>query len=106
MLSYCFAWTPLVIVMTVSALSIPWLGLIALMVVSCVVLGLLAALAWTIVSIARVPSRAIRHRLHGRGAGRRAIAATSRENSDVRATRSMSAGAAALLANPPSERHS
>jgi hypothetical protein len=56
-LSYCFAWTPLVILMTVVLLSLPWLGLIALFVFSLLVLALLATLAWTVIWVPRTLSR-------------------------------------------------
>jgi hypothetical protein len=100
MVRYFSAWTPLVIVGTVVlVLSVPWLGLIALMIVSLVAL---ATLAWAIVSVPYVISRAISRSWQGRsGASPRTAAALSPAR---RRTRSVPAGATALLANPPPER--
>ena len=70
MLSYCYAWTPLVIIGSLSLLALPWLGLIALVVV---VLGSLVLLAGLVTAILAVPlgaGRAIVRRRHARS-GRR-----------------------------------
>jgi hypothetical protein len=75
MVSYFYAWTPLVIVGTVVLLSLPWLGLIALMIVSLVAL---AALALAIVVVPYMLSRAISRRWHSRnGASPRTAVALS-----------------------------
>jgi hypothetical protein len=42
MVNYFYKWTPLVIVVTVAILSLPWLGLIALTIISLVALAALA----------------------------------------------------------------
>ena len=55
MLSYCYTWTPLVIVGTLSLLALPWLGLIALLVV---VLGSLVLPAAFVTAIVWVPLNA------------------------------------------------
>ena len=105
MVRYFYAWTPLVIVGTVVLLSAPWLALIALMIVSLVALVALAELAWATVFVPYMLSRAISRRWHSRSsASPRAAAALSPANSDVRPIRSVPAGVAVLLANPPSER--
>jgi hypothetical protein len=64
MVRYFYAWTPLVIVATVSVLSMPWLALIALMIVAIVALVALAALAWAVVFVPYMLSRAISRRWH------------------------------------------
>jgi hypothetical protein len=100
MLSYCFAWTPLVILMTLGLLALPWFGLIALMILSVIVAGTVAALAWTIVSVPRTLGPAIRQRWQARTVASRP--AVTR----VQPTRPVPARAAVLLANPRSEPHS
>lgn len=64
MVSYFYAWTPLVIVAAVFVLSMPWLGLVALMIVALVALVALGALAWAVVFVPYMLSRAIRQRGH------------------------------------------
>jgi hypothetical protein len=68
MVSYFYAWTPLVVFGTVVLLSLPWLGLFALALVALVALVALAALAWAIVYAPYMLSRAISHRWHSREA--------------------------------------
>jgi hypothetical protein len=104
MVSYFYAWTPLVIVATVVLLLLPWLGLIALMLGSLVAVTALAALAWAIVFVPYMLSQAMSRRWQGRGGGsRRAAAALSPANAGVRRSRSVPAGATVLLANRRSE---
>jgi hypothetical protein len=76
MVSYFFAWTPLVIVMgTVVLLTNAYLALIALMIISLVAL---AALAWAILAVPYMLGRAISRRWQGRsGATPRTAAALS-----------------------------
>jgi hypothetical protein len=100
MTRYFYAWTPLVVIASVSILSAPWLGLIALMVVALVALAALAALAWAIVFVPYMLSQAMSRRWHGRtGATRQAAAALSPANPGVRRTRSVPARATVLVAN-------
>lgn len=103
MLRYFWAWTPVVIVFgTAVILTIPYLALIVLLVVSLVAV---AALARAIVSVAFMLSGAISRRWQGRsGASPGTAVAISPVTSGVRQTRSVPAGATALLANPPSDR--
>jgi hypothetical protein len=78
MVSYVYAWTPLVIVGTVVLLSLPWLGLIALVIALLVSPVALAALAWAIVSLPYMLSRAISRLWQGRiGASPQTAAAMS-----------------------------
>jgi hypothetical protein len=102
MVSYWYAWTPVVVVFgTVVLLTIPYLAVIAVMIVA---LGALAVLAWAIVSVPLMLGRAISRRSQGRsGASRRTAAALSPANARGRRTRPVPAGATVLLANPPSE---
>ena len=113
MLSYCFSWTPLVILMTVVLLSLPWLGLIALFVASLFALGLLATLAWTVIWVPRRLILAGRNRWRVRnGASRRtatAIAAATApalplDTSSVRPTGPVPATASVLFADRPAHR--
>jgi len=76
-LSYCFSWTPLVILMSVVLLSLPWLGLIALFVLSLFVLGLLATLAWTVIWVPRTLSLAVCNRYLAASTVRVNVAVTS-----------------------------
>jgi len=77
MVRYFYAWTPLVIVGTVTFLSLPWLGLIALMIFALVALVTLAALAWAIVAAPYLLIRSIGRRWHGRGVAHQRSAALS-----------------------------
>ncbi len=99
MLSYFYAWTPLVIVGTVVFLSLPWLGLIALMIVA---LMALATLTLAIVVVPYMLVRAISHSWQSRsGASPRTAAALSPARPR---TRAVSAGATVLLANSSLQR--
>src|SRR5689334_18079770 len=51
MVRYWFAWTPLVVVLAVIPLALPWLGLIALMLFALIALVALVALAWGLVLV-------------------------------------------------------
>jgi amino acid transporter len=74
MVNYFYKWTPLVIVVTVAILSLPWLGLIALTIISLVAL---AALALAFVFVPYLLIGAI-SRWHSRsGAGPRTAEALS-----------------------------
>jgi hypothetical protein len=79
MVSYFYAWTPLVIVATVAILAAPWLGLIALVIFSLFALATLAALVWAaIASVRYVLDRALdRHWL------RAALALAKAESKDA-----------------------
>lgn len=107
MLSYCFSWTPLVILMTVVLLSLPWLGLIALFVFSLFALGLLATLAWTVIWVPRTLSLAVRNRWRVRsGASRRTATATglALDTPSVRPTGPVPVTASVLVAGRTTER--
>ena len=64
MLSYFYAWTPLVIVGTLVLLAAPWLGVIALLVLA---LAALAAFALAFVYVPYVVVRAVGRHVHRRG---------------------------------------
>ena len=105
MVRYWYGCTPLVIVGAVFFLALPWLALFALMIFSLVALVALVGLAWALVSVPRMLSRAISRRWQGpRSASPRTAPVLSPANSGVRRIRSVPAGAAMLLANPPSQR--
>ena len=107
MLSYCYSWTPLVILVTVVLLSLPWLGLIALFVLSLFVLGLLATLVWTVIWVPRTLSLAVRNRWRVRdGASRRTVTATalSLDTSSVRPTGPVPVATSVLFADRPTDR--
>ena len=107
MLSYCFSWTPLVILMSVVLLSLPWLGLIALFVLSLFVLGLLATLAWTVIWVPLTLSLAARHRWRVcNTASRRTASATalSLDIASVRPTGPVPVAAPVLFADRPTDR--
>jgi hypothetical protein len=99
MVRYWFAFTPLVVVLTVVPLALPWLGLIALMLFALILLGALGALAWGIAFVPHWVVRAVGRRRHSRRDIRRLPATLSA----ARPSRPMPAGAVLLLANPPSE---
>jgi hypothetical protein len=100
---YFYGWTSVVAVVgAIILLSNVFLALIALLLISLVAL---AALAGTIVAVSRMVGRAISHRWHGpSSASPQTAAALSPTNSGVRRIRSVRAGTAVFLANPPSER--
>ena len=62
MLSYCYAWTPIVIIGSFSVLAIPWLGLLALLVLVTGALVLVGGLISAIVWVPLTLGRAIRRR--------------------------------------------
>ena len=64
MVRYFYSWAPLVIIVTVPLLALPWLGLIALTIVS---LAAVAALAWLVVVVPYTLSQLISHRGQERG---------------------------------------
>jgi len=68
MVSYFYAWVPLVLVGAVVLLSLPWLALVALMVVALVALAALVAVVWAIVAAPFAAGRAVarRWRRHAR----------------------------------------
>lgn len=106
-LSYCYSWTPLVILMTVVLLALPWLGLIALFVFSLLVLGLLATLAWTVISVPRRLSLAVRNRWGARDSASLPAAtatALSLDTSGVRPTGPVPVAASVLFADRPADR--
>jgi hypothetical protein len=75
MVNYFYKWTPLVIVVTVAILSLPWLGLIALTIISLVAL---AALALAFVFVPYLLIQAISRRWQNRsGASQRTAEALS-----------------------------
>ena len=105
MVRYWYAGTPLLIVVAVLLLALPWLALFALAIGSLVALVALAELAWGLVSVPGMLSRSISRRWRDRrGARPRTEAVLSPASSGKRRTRSVPAGATALLANPSSRR--
>jgi hypothetical protein len=87
MVRYFYAWTPLVIVVAVVLLSMPWLGLIALMVATIAAIVAIVALAWAVVVVPYMLGRAIGRRWHVRsGASPRttpALAPAGRQDDSV-----------------------
>ena len=107
MLSYCYSWTPLVILMTVVLLALPWLGLIALFVFSLLLFGLLATLVWTVIWVPRTVTLAVRDRWRAHhGASRPAVKATalSLDTSSVRPTAPVPVVASVLFVDRPTDR--
>jgi len=103
MLSYCYAWTPLVILGSFALLAIPWLGLIALMVVLAASLVALAGLAWAILWVPLRLGRAVVRRRQGRSvAARMPVTTVTWQNTGHPI---QSAPATVLLTSPPSGRH-
>ena len=102
MVRYFYLWTPFVVVGTIILLSAPWLGLIALAFLSLVALVAVGALAWAIVFVPYALGRAIARRWHTHPASPRTAAALFPPSSADRPARSVPAGAAVLLAKPPS----
>ena len=103
MVRYWYSLTPLVVVLTVILLALPWLGLIALMLFALIALAALGALAWGIVFVARRVVWAVGRRWHSRSDIRRRPATLSAARPSVRPSQPTPAGAVLLLANPPSE---
>ena len=105
MVSYCYTWTPLVIVGTLSLLALPWLGLIALLVVVLGSLVLLAALVTAIVWVPLNAGRAILRRWHARiGTRGRPDATVPWARSGRQPTGSIPVSVTALLSDPRSRR--
>jgi ABC-type protease/lipase transport system fused ATPase/permease subunit len=77
MVSYFYAWTPLVIVGTVVLLSLPWLAVFALMIFALAALVALTALASAMVAVPYFLGRAISRRLRARSGANRPSAALS-----------------------------
>jgi membrane protein implicated in regulation of membrane protease activity len=103
MMRYWYSLTPLVVVLTVFPLALPWLGLIALMLFALIALAALGTLAWGIVFVPHMVVRAVGRRRHSRRGTRRQPATLSAARPSVRPTQSMPASASLLLASPPSE---
>jgi hypothetical protein len=102
MVTYCYAWTPLVILGTVAMLALPWLGLIALGVILFGSFVLLAGLTWAIVQVPLRLTRAVHRRWHHHGTDEAPAGGTVFDHSG-RPSRSVPVGATVLIANPPSE---
>jgi hypothetical protein len=102
MVTYCYAWTPLAILATLAFLALPWLGLIALMVVLLGSLVVLAGLTWVIAQLPLRLSRGVHRRWRRRSGKNRAPAAGMASDFSSRPTRSLPAGATALITNRPS----
>jgi hypothetical protein len=103
MVRYWYSLTPLVVIGTLIILSAPWLGLIALMVFVLVALAALGALVWGIVLVLQMLTRSVGRRWHSRSGAERPPATLSAARPPVAPAQSMPAGAAVLLASPPSE---
>jgi hypothetical protein len=104
MVRYWYGWTPLVIVLTVIPLALPWLGLIALLLVACVALAAVGAVAGGVVVVPYMLSRTISHHWRSRRATTRRPAPAFSSARTGASTRSLPAGATVILASPPSER--
>jgi hypothetical protein len=101
MLTYCYAWTPLVIVTTVAVLSIPWLGLIALIVLLLAVIAALGALLAGIASGAHLLGQATAHRSQERYVTTvRTPTTASPVDASLSATSPAAVGATLLLGSP------
>jgi hypothetical protein len=103
MVRYWYSLPPLVVVLTVIPLALPWLGLIALMLFALIALAALGALAWGIVYVPHTVVRMVGRRRQSRSGTRRQQATLSAARPSVRPAQSMPAGAALLVASPPSE---
>jgi hypothetical protein len=106
-LSYCYSWTPLVILMTAVLLALPWLGLIALFVFTLLLFGLLATLLWTVIWVPRTVILAVRNRWQVRDSASRPTAtatALSLDTSSVRPTAPVPVAASLLFADRPADR--
>ena len=106
MLTYCYAWTPLVIVGSLGLLALPWLGLITLLVVAVGSLILLAGLVRAVLWLPFVAGRAIHRRWQARmDRPRRADATVPWAARPGRQpTGSIPAGATALISKPRARR--
>jgi hypothetical protein len=102
MVRYWYSFTPLVVIPTVILLALPWLGVIALMLFALVALAVLGALTWLVVFVPHRLVRSVGRRLHSRSVTARQPA-LSAARLPVGPAQSMPAGAAVLLASPPSE---
>jgi hypothetical protein len=103
MVRYWYSLTPLVVVLTVILLALPWLGLVALMLFALIVLAALGGFGWGIVFVVRWVVWAVGRRRPSRSDLRRRRATLSAARSSVRPSQPTPAGAVVLLANPPSE---
>jgi len=103
MVRYWYSFTPLVVVLTAILLALPWLGLIALLFFALIALAALGALAWGIAFVARMVVRGVDRRRLSRSGTRRMPATRPAARPSVRPAQSVPAGAAVLLASPPSE---
>ena len=103
MVRYWYSLTPIVFVLAIIPLALPWLGLIALMLFALIPLAALGALALGILFVPHWVVRAVGRRRHNRSDMRRLPATLSAARPSVRPSQSAPAGAVLLLANPPSE---
>ncbi len=103
MVRYWYSFTPLVVVLTAILLALPWLGLMALMFFALIGLAALGALAWGVAFVARMVVRGVDRRRLSRSGTRRMPATRPAARPIVRPAQSVPAGAAVLLASPPSE---
>ena len=102
MVRYWYSLTPLVVILTVTLLALPWLGLIALLFLALVALVALGLLASGVVFVPQMVVRSVGRRLHSRtGTGRQPAPSAARPS--VGTAQSVPVGAAMLLASPPSE---
>jgi hypothetical protein len=107
MLSYCYAWTPFVLIGSLALLALPWLGLLALLVVALgavlVLAGLISAILWAPVTA----TRAVLRRRHAR-IGRPELPGRALRWPRLRrrSTRSIPAGVMSLVSGrrPPRDR--
>jgi hypothetical protein len=103
MLSYCYAWTPLVIIGSFALLALPWLGLIALFVLLAGALALLVGVVAAVVWLPLRVGRAIVARLHAR-IEQRTLSRGTRPRTVPGRQPTMPAGATAFISDPRSRR--
>jgi hypothetical protein len=106
-LTYCYAWTPLVVVGSVALLALPWLGLIALLVIVAGLLTLLAGLLTAVVWLPFATGRVLYRRWQaGAGRGFRPEAPPPWTRPPRPSSGSVPAGVTAVVSNPRSRRRS
>jgi hypothetical protein len=103
MVRYWYSLTPLLVILAIIPLVLPWLGLIALMLFALFALAALGAVAWGVVFVSHILVRSIGRRLHGRSGTGRQPATVLAPRPRVGTAQSLPAGAAVLVASPQSE---
>jgi len=103
MVRYWFSLSPLVVILTVVTLALPWLGLIVLMIFALIALASLGAIGWGIVFVLERVVRAVGRLRHSPSGTLRQPATLSAARPSTGPPRSMPAGATVVLASPPAE---